>query len=47
MIRLLINELFTGYGVEFLPGPLYDLNQSGEVVAGKFNNFLQYVTKVC
>lgn len=33
----LTNDLFTGaYGVEFLQGPLYDLNQTGEVIAGEF-----------
>lgn len=30
---------FVGSATEFLPGPIYDLNQIGQVVAGKFMIF--------
>lgn len=33
----LMHDFFIGNASEFLPGPIYDLNQAGQVVAGTYN----------
>lgn len=32
-----MHDFFIGNASEFLPGPIYDLNQIGQVVAGTYN----------
>lgn len=32
-----MHDFFIGNASEFLPGPIYDLNQVGQVVAGTYN----------
>lgn len=32
-----MHDFFIGNASEFLPGPIYDLNQIGQVVAGMYN----------
>lgn len=33
-----MHDFFVGSTSEFLPGPIYDLNQIGQVVAGTYND---------
>lgn len=31
-----MHDFFIGNASEFLPGPIYDLNQNGQVIAGTY-----------
>jgi len=35
-----MHNFFVGNASEFLPGPIYDLNQIGQVVAGMYNIYV-------
>lgn len=35
-------DFFVGNATEFLSGPIYDLNQIGQVVAGMYNIYYIY-----
>lgn len=38
----LILNFFLGNATDFLPGPIYDLNQIGQVVAGMYSHDMIY-----
>jgi len=42
-----MHNFFVGNASEFLPGPIYDLNQIGQVVAGMYNIYVYIYIYVC
>lgn len=38
-----MHNFFVGNASEFLPGPIYDLNQIGQVVAGMYVIYFFYI----